>query len=824
MNTADLGTLDPQSTAQQCVQIQIRLPKKCKFLLEMHRFKVLHGGRGGGKCFAFGTQIIMADGSVKAIENIEVGEEVLGPDSLPRRVLHRHQGNSQLFRISQTSGADYVVSDHHLLSVKKSKSAISDTRVQKNGNARNPKGRYSSWDDTGDIDIQIFATQSKRFQSHFRGYRAGLLKFPKRKVDLDPYLLGVWLGDGTSRELRITSADEEIIDYCRRTAKAWGGSISMSQKPGQKAYDIGFRIKAGIYNPLWFLFKDLGLPNNKHIPEMYLVNSEETRLRLLAGLIDSDGYLHHNGYQIAQTSYVLARQIKYLADTLGFRTSIKHKKTICTNNGVRGEAWTVYINGDTWRVPCRVERKRVAKSAVSKNKDFLLSQLSITPLDDGDWAGLSLSGDQHFILADGTVVHNSWAVADALLALGAAQKLRILCAREVQESIKQSVHKLLSDRITALGLENFYQVLDTEIRGANGTEITFTGLGAHTVTSIKSFEGVDIVWVEEAQTVAERSWAILIPTIRAKNSEIWLTFNPDMDTDAVWKRFIVNKPTDEPPFDCVVLEINWNDNKYFPEVLNRERLHCKKVAPDDYDNIWEGKCRTSIAGAIYARELHEMNLTGRIRPLPYDPRYQVHRIWDLGWNDAMTILMVQKPHPSVINIINYFEDSFQRYDEIINDLRELRYNWGYDWLPHDAAQTHPTSGSNAYLTLKRLGCRVKPPLEKSDPEKRIKAARMVFPRLYMDNSDFSSKRQTGFLGCARLNDCLRHYRRTIPQITKSNPEPEPATAKHDVWSHGADAFGTMCEVAERIVDDTMQEAPPVVPGYVNSDPTMGLLG
>lgn len=418
----------------------------------------------------------------------------------------------------------------------------------------------------------------------------------------------------------------------------------------------------------------------------------------------------------------------------------------------------------------------------------------------------------------------SWAVADCLLALGAAQKLRILCAREIQDSIKQSVHKLLSDRIAVLGLGSFYQILDTEIRGANGTEITFTGLGRQTAESIKSFEGIDIVWVEEAQTVAERSWAILIPTIRAKNSEIWVTFNPDMDTDPVWQRFIVNKPTDEAPFDCIVCEVNWNDNPYFPEVLDRERKHCKRVSPDEYENIWEGKCRTSIAGAIYAREIHAMHLAGRIRPLPYDPRYRVHRIWDLGWNDAMTIVMVQKPHPSVINIINYFEDSFQRYDEIIADLRALKYNWGYDWLPHDAINKNPQTGSNAYMTLRKLGCRVKPPMLKTDPDSRIKAARMVFPRVYMDISDFSNQRETGFLGGARLLECLRHYRRVIPQITKSNPEPEPAAPKHDQYSHGCDAFGAMCEIAEQIIDEGMEEPMPVVPAYSNADPSMGQLG
>lgn len=414
----------------------------------------------------------------------------------------------------------------------------------------------------------------------------------------------------------------------------------------------------------------------------------------------------------------------------------------------------------------------------------------------------------------------SWTIADALLALGAAQTLRILCAREVQESIKQSVHKLLSDRIEALGLTSFYQILDNEIRGINGTVFTFTGLGAHTVTSIKSYEGVDIVWVEEAQSVSERSWAILIPTIRAKNSEIWASFNPDMNTDAVWQRFIVNPPTDEAPFDCIVVEMNWYDNKHFPEVLNRERLHCKKVTPDDYDNIWEGKCRTSIAGAIYAREMREMEATQRIRSIPYDPRYQVHCIWDLGWNDAMSIVMVQKPMPSMAFVINYLEDSFQRYDEIVRDLRALNYNWGWDWLPHDAANANPITGTNAYTTLRKLGRKVHKPMDRTDPEARIKAARMAFPRFYIDPSDYSNRRETGFLGGARLIECLRHYRRVIPQITRANPEPEPATPKHDRWSHGADAWGAACEVIDQIRDDVYNNDAPTLPAYRSADPGM----
>src|SRR5512139_2019733 len=142
----------------------------------------------------------------------------------------------------------------------------------------------------------------------------------------------------------------------------------------------------------------------------------------------------------------------------------------------------------------------------------------------------------------------------ALLTLGGNQRLRILCCREIMNSIKDSVHQEFKQVIEELDLGAFYEVLDNEIRGANGTTIIFAGLRGHSVESIKSYAGIDIVWVEEAQTVRKRSWDILIPTIRAPNSEIWVSFNPDMDTDDTWLRFIQN-----PPPGARVAQTGWED-------------------------------------------------------------------------------------------------------------------------------------------------------------------------------------------------------------------------------------------------------------------------
>ena len=190
----------------------------------------------------------------------------------------------------------------------------------------------------------------------------------------------------------------------------------------------------------------------------------------------------------------------------------------------------------------------------------------------------------------------SHTVVQLLLAMGVRSKLRILCGREVQKSLKESSTQLLLDYIARLGLSSYYQPLKNEIRGCNGTVFTFTGLRAHTSNSIKSFEGYDIAWVEEAQSVSAHSWNILIPTIRKAGSEIWATLNADQADDYVYSRFI--KGSDS---DALVMEVNWRDNPWFTDEMDIERRKMKALNDDLYQHIWEGKCR-SISGLLFKRD------------------------------------------------------------------------------------------------------------------------------------------------------------------------------------------------------------------------------
>lgn len=190
----------------------------------------------------------------------------------------------------------------------------------------------------------------------------------------------------------------------------------------------------------------------------------------------------------------------------------------------------------------------------------------------------------------------SWSVARLLLVRGLSERQRILCAREIQKSIKDSVHKLLSDLIEEMDLAGAYSVQRDVIKGPHGTEFLFVGLQDHTADSIKSFEGVDVCWVEEAHTVAKRSWEILIPTIRKPGSEIWATWNPESPDDPVEHIF---GPHALDGTVCVVM--NWRDNPWFPSVLDAERHQLQRINADLYAHVWEGQYRTA-AGLMFKRD------------------------------------------------------------------------------------------------------------------------------------------------------------------------------------------------------------------------------
>lgn len=275
----------------------------------------------------------------------------------------------------------------------------------------------------------------------------------------------------------------------------------------------------------------------------------------------------------------------------------------------------------------------------------------------------------------------SWAIAIALLAIGMNRPIRVLCARELQVSIQDSVHKLLSDVVNSNeGMAAFYDVQNKAIYGRNGTEFSFKGL-KHNANEIKSYEGVDYCWVEEAQAVSDKSWEILIPTIRKQGSEIWICFNPKNPTDPTWQRFIMQ--ADE---DIIVKKVNWEDNPFFPDVLEKERLRLLKHDPEAYKHIWEGEFDTRYSGAVYAKWIATAQSKGKISPqVKHDPEYPVSTLWDLGYSDTTAIWFYQES-PGEVLIIDYYENNSEGIGHYCDVLKEKPYRYQGHFVPQDAGK------------------------------------------------------------------------------------------------------------------------------------------
>lgn len=393
------------------------------------------------------------------------------------------------------------------------------------------------------------------------------------------------------------------------------------------------------------------------------------------------------------------------------------------------------------------------------------------------------------VLYGGRGAGRSWGVARALLLMGTDKAIRVLCAREFQNSITESVHKLLSDQINILGLDSFYEIQNSKIIGANGTTFSFEGIKNNT-SRIKSYEGVDYCWVEEAAKVSRNSWGILIPTIRRPGSEIWMTFNPELETDYTYTRFV--KDRGENAIDlgdgswenshAVVMKMNWRDNPFFPVELRDEMERDRKRDYDFYLNVWEGFCLRMLEGVVYARELRKAEEDGRICVVPYSQEVPVDTFWDLGRTDYTSIWFAQRVAMQY-RILAYYqangttidpEDPTGGINHFIKEIQRRPYIYGTHFLPHDAkAKRLGTKRSVEEMLRAGLGPKsvsVVPKLSKMDG---INAARIVFPNCYFDEQK-----------CADGLNALRHYRYKVVEGQYSN---EPL---HDGegYSDGADAF------------------------------------
>jgi phage terminase large subunit len=379
------------------------------------------------------------------------------------------------------------------------------------------------------------------------------------------------------------------------------------------------------------------------------------------------------------------------------------------------------------------------------------------------------------ILYGGRGGGKSQAIATQLLIDGLKNIERVLCAREIQSSLSQSVLKLLEDQIYALDLQSFYEVQRGAIYGKNGTEFLFAGL-RHNLASIKSTQGITKCWVEEAQTVSKQSWDVLLPTLRKERidengqlirPELFVSFNPDLDTDETYKRFVL-----DPPQDAIVRKINYYDNPWFPEGLRRQMEACKAKNYDDYLNIWEGHCKQVIDGAVYANELRELTESNRVCRVPRAPGKPVDTFWDLGKRDHTSIWFAQILQGEY-RIIGFYQNRGEELEHYLLELQRRGYMYGTHFLPHDAA--HDRLG--AVTIEKQIKAAYPGKVKVLDRihviSAGIEATRAIFPLCWFDEE-----------GCADGLQALRRYKFDVDPATGGYSK----TPLHDENSDAADSF------------------------------------
>ena len=383
----------------------------------------------------------------------------------------------------------------------------------------------------------------------------------------------------------------------------------------------------------------------------------------------------------------------------------------------------------------------------------------------------------------------SHAFANLVLLRCLQERTRVVCIREVQNSIKESVKQLITDKIVQNKLEEVFDVLDTEIRGANGSLIIFKGMQSYNAANIKSLEGYDVCWVEEASNISHLSWRLLRPTIRKPGSEIWVSYNPVFDTDAVDAFF--RGP--HPPNDATIIEINWNDNPFFTDAMRDEMQRDFAADPEMAEHVWNGGYQVISEGAYYARDIALAEKEGRIAPVDYDPQFPVYSSWDIGVDDYTSVWLWQE-YDQRVYVLDFYEVSGDGAQQVVEAFlpelnpdidaaaaqlivlgRKKPFEYGRHFLPHDVKNREWGSGARSRIEiLMALGVK---PIKRGvsqDPADRIAATRRLLPHVVFNRSERVEK------GLRHLRRYSRKWNETLGSYT---------TPLHDEHSHAADAFG-----------------------------------
>lgn len=366
------------------------------------KFFSLIGPAGTGKCLGLDTPVMLYSGEVIPVQDVQAGMQLMGPDSEPRTVESTSKGRGPLYRVTPTKGAPWVCNDAHIMML---------------------TGTNHKAGQIIDVSVIDILKDPEEYRKNWKLFRVPT-KFPARwKPSFDPYLFGVWLGDGTRKLPQITNCEPEIIDYCKKVAPSFGLSAVVTETPRNNSYTINFKVdqtialsegfkrhsNGSVQNPMTAL-----VSQGKRIDDQYLCGSESVRMEVLAGILDTDGFLSCGGFEICQKDTGLANDILFLARSLGFAAYSKKKIGSIKSIGFEGEYNRIFISGDVERIPCKVPRRQAGTR--KQIKRVLVTGFKLESIGDGDYYGFTLNRDGRFLLGDFTVTHNT-TIAKHLAAL-----------------------------------------------------------------------------------------------------------------------------------------------------------------------------------------------------------------------------------------------------------------------------------------------------------------------------------------------------------------------------------------------------------------------
>ena len=403
----------------------------------------INGPMGTGKCHAFDTSILMYDGTVKMVQDIVVGDKVMGDDSKCRNVVSLGRGEDDMFDIVHTNGEKYGVNSEHIMCLKQSGMNIIKNVKTKSGETRykvcyfdkndykQHSRRFDNMEDATnyldkmklehdyiEIPVKTLLKLPKYISTNLKGYKRGA-EFSSKTVPFDPYIIGAWLGDGTSKKSEITNQDATILHYLKTELRKYNlNLVHRAENTYSISYDMHNHDTRNNKNKFLQVLKDYKLIGKKHIPDDYKINDRKTRLELLAGIIDTDGsYCHKSkGYDVIQKNKVLANDILFVARSLGFSANMKECEKSCMymNEKRTGTYHRVHISGDNLStIPVKCPRKMAISERVI-NKDSMVMGITIEPRGWGKYYGFELDNNHKYLLGDFTVTHNTSLVKEGI--------------------------------------------------------------------------------------------------------------------------------------------------------------------------------------------------------------------------------------------------------------------------------------------------------------------------------------------------------------------------------------------------------------------------